>query len=102
MKYVLEFGVKSGFHVENVILPSLKLGMQLASGMVCTFANDSFSCTPQQWIPQHPVSVKRMQWESATHFVALSKLDGVDRGPASAVLWRKGQSLVMVGQVIHS
>ena len=98
MKYVLEFGRKGGPHIDNAVIPSLKLGMQLASALVCTFENDSCACTPQQWVGRR----SRSTWESESHFVALSKLDGKLRGAASAGLWRKGSNSLFPKIVNHS
>jgi hypothetical protein len=39
---------------------------------------------------------RRMTWKSKTHFVAVSKLDGVPRGPAAADLWRKPTGLELL------
>jgi hypothetical protein len=91
-KYVLEFGCRGGAHVDNQIIPSLKLGAHLAAGIVAAFENthNDPSAIADNWTK---VFVKHRQprctWQSATHFVSLSKLDGVDRGAASAHLWRK-------------
>lgn len=98
MKYVLEFGRKGGFHNDNIILPTLKMGMHLAASLVCTFENDAFACTPQQWVDHRA----RSTWESETHFVALSQLDGRPRGSASAGLWRKGNNSLFLKTIIHS
>lgn len=89
MKYVLEFGVRGGTHHENVILPTRKLAEEMARRLVAVFANDAYATGsgPRDWL--FAKGCYRMTWKSPTHFVAVSKLDGVPRGPASAGLWRK-------------
>ena len=89
MKYVLEFGERGGAHVENQIIPTRKLAEELARRLVMVFTNDphAISASNRDWLfDKH---CKRMTWKNATHFVAVSKLDGILRGPASAQLWRK-------------
>ena len=89
MKYVLEFGNRGGAHTENVILPTRQLAEQLARNLVMVFKNDSQAAGAgaRDWLfDKH---ARRITWESPTHFVAVSKLDGVPRGPASTKLWRK-------------
>lgn len=89
MKCVVEFGVRGGAHTESLTLPNQKLASQLARGLVAAFTNDVHSkgATQDDWDMSR--FEWRRSWQSATHFVALSKLDGVPRGPASAGLWRK-------------
>ena len=89
MKYVIEFGVRGGAHTENLIVPTRKLAADLARKLVLTFTNDPHhpAAAPIAW--QLPPACPRQTWQSATHYVAMSKLDGVPRGPASAALWRK-------------
>ena len=88
MKYIIEFGNKGGAHTDNIQVPSAKLASQLASGLVNSFENDPRSSNAEEW--RFPKNYGRMTWESETHFVAISKLDGKLRGAASAGLWRKG------------
>ena len=83
MKYIVEFGVRGGAHTENLILPTRKLASDLARKLVLAFSNRPAAAW--HW----PASCPRMYWQSPTHYVAVSKLDGVPRGPASATLWRK-------------
>lgn len=87
--YVLEFGVRGGAHTENVIVPTRKLAEQLARQLVMVFKNDPHAkgAGARDWT--FDKYTRRQTWQSSTHFVALSKLDGVPRGPAAAVLWRK-------------
>lgn len=88
MKYVLEFGVRGGAHTENLIVPTQKLAQEMARKLVLTFSNDPHhpAAALTEW--QFPRSCPRMTWQSPTHYVSVSKLDGVMRGPASATLWR--------------
>lgn len=85
MKCVLEFGVRGGNLSENTVLPSVKLGAQLAVRMIHVFGGQSQFVG--DWIVKR--GKPRMTWTSSTHFVALSVLDGADRGPAAAQLWKK-------------
>ncbi len=89
MKCVVEFGVRGGAHTESLTLPTQALASQLARGLVAAFTNDIHSkgATQDDWDMSRFAA--RRTWQSATHFVAISKLDGVPRGPASAGLWRK-------------
>lgn len=88
MRYCLEFGVRGGAHTENLIVPSGKLAAQFCAKLVMVFKNDPHAdgAKPADWY--HP-TMARAVWQSDTHFVAMSKLDGVMRGPASAILWCK-------------
>ena len=89
MKYALEFGLRGGAHTENQILPTRDAAEKMARALVSVFSNDPHAsgATARDWVmTKH---AKRMTWQSAAHFVAISKLDNVPRGPASAGLWRK-------------
>jgi len=89
MKYVVEFGNRGGMHVDNLIVPTRELAENLARKLACTFANDPHAATMRDFVfSKH---TKRFTWQNTTHFVAVSKLDGVPRGSASAGLWRKPQ-----------
>lgn len=89
MKYCLEFGVRGGAHVENQVIPTRQLAEELARRLVMTYTNDPHTsgATARDWVFNKHCA--RMTWQNTTHFVALTKLDGVLRGPASAALWRK-------------
>lgn len=89
MKYCLEFGVRGGAHTENQVFSTWKSAAHMAASLAAIFQNDpcAIGATVQQWY-LHP-SESRATWQTETHFIALSKLDGVMRGPASAGLWRK-------------
>lgn len=89
MKYVVEFGNRGGAHKDNLVVPTRELAETLARSLVMTFTNDphAMGAGPRDWVfSKHD---KRMTWTNETHFVAVSKLDGAPRGPASAALWRK-------------
>lgn len=90
MKCVLEFGVRGGNFTEVQIIPTQKLGAQLAAALVHVFSNpipDSLSSFKSTWELRR--DTPRKSWQSSTHFVSLSLLDGEMRGPASAKLWKK-------------
>jgi hypothetical protein len=89
MKYVIEFGVRGGAHTENLIVPTQKLAQEIARKLVLAFTNDPHhpAAAPIAW--HFPRACPRQTWQSPTHYVSVSKLDGIMRGPASATLWRK-------------
>lgn len=84
MKCVLEFGRKGGACVENTIIPTLKLGSRLTQDLIWVLS-DRLTFMKLKVSRKEP----RQTWENSTHFVALSIMDDVPRGPASAQLWRK-------------
>jgi hypothetical protein len=85
MKTVIEFGVRGGYHIDNIVLPSVKVAMQTAAAIVSTL--DSRGVRPQYFAVNR--AVPRATWQNRTHFVAVSILDGVPRGAASQALWKK-------------
>lgn len=89
MKYVLEFGVRGGAHVDNEVISTRAQAERLARRLVMVFSNDPSVCgaCPNDWIFSKPG--RRLTWKNDTHFVAISKLDGQMRGSASGGLWRK-------------
>ena len=89
MKVVLEFGVRGGPFAESIILPSQKLGAEMASNLVRVLSgnNDNSIGQNAQWNVRK--NLPRVSWQSSSHFVSLSILDGEPRGPASAQLWKK-------------
>lgn len=89
MKCVLEFGVRGGQLTESVILDTQKLGAQLAANLVRVFTNkqDNPMAKMDQWKVRK--DLPRKSWQSSTHFVSLTVLDGKPRGCASASLWKK-------------
>ena len=92
MKVVLEFGVRGGPFAESIILPSQKLGAEMASNLVRVLSktNDNPIGRKAQWNVRK--DLPRKSWQSSSHFVALSVLDDVPRGPASAQLWKKNNA----------
>ena len=84
MKVVLEFGKRGGAHVDNLVFPSKKLAMQTADALVAVL---SVSRGRPPKLKLHP-DAPRASWQSKTHFVAVTVLDGVARGPASDELWK--------------
>jgi hypothetical protein len=86
MKYVVEFGVRGGAHTDNLIVPTQKLAKELANRLVMVFTNDPHCDQFQDFAKGR--SVRRASWTSSTHFVSVSPLDGVMRGPASNALWK--------------
>lgn len=89
MQYVVEFGVRGGAHTDTLVVPTRKLAEELARKLVLAFTNDPHhpAAAPMSW--RAPNACPRQSWQSATHYICVSKLDGVARGPASAILWRK-------------
>ena len=86
MKVVLEFGIRGGYHIDNLVFPTAKLAARTAAAIA-----NSFEARETQFEGNYLVSRRkpRVSWSSSTHFVAVSILDGVMRGPAAASLWRK-------------
>lgn len=88
MKYVIEFGVRGGAHTDNLIAPTRKLAERLARNLVMVFKNDPHADGARACDWRMAPACKRQTWQSSTHFVSVSQLDGVPRGPAAAALWR--------------
>ena len=92
MKVVLEFGVRGGPFAESIILPSQKLGAEMAANMVRVFSEGNPSAgnpSAEKIAWKLHKNMPRKSWQSSSHFVSLSLLDGEPRGPASAQLWKK-------------
>ena len=89
MKYVVEFGVRGGAHADNFVVPTQKLAKQLAQHLVMVFTNDPHCDQFRDYAKGR--EIRRASWTSSTHFVSVSPLDGVMRGPASASLWKPEQ-----------
>lgn len=87
MRACLEFGRKGGFHVDNLVLPSVVLGAKIASCLANLLSDRISDYSYQYFIVNR--STPRVTWENSEFFVALSRLDGVQRGPASAKLWKR-------------
>jgi hypothetical protein len=88
MKYCLEFGMRGRYLSSQIVVPTGKLARRLASNLVHVLhppLEGVVGCHDSDWelSAQYP----RRVWISTTHYVALSLLDGVDRGPASARYW---------------
>jgi len=84
MKVVIEFGIRGGRHVDNIILPTPKLADQLARGIAFTYGRD------MQKVGEFLVGkdCPRQTWTSSTHFVSVTRLDGSQQGAASGKLWK--------------
>ena len=89
MKVVLEFGVRGGQLAEAIQLPTQKLGAEMAANLVRIFTNNQSNPMGSQEKWNVRKDLPRKSWQSSTHFVSLSILDDVARGPASAKLWKK-------------
>ena len=90
MKCVLEFGIRGGNFTEVQVIPSMQLGAKIAAALVHVFSDpirDCLSARAVAW--EIHKDMPRKSWQSSTHFVSLSRLDGELRGPASAKLWKK-------------
>lgn len=84
MKCVIEFGVRGGRLSETNVLATVRAGAKLATALVHVFGGEAQ--TIKGWTVKR--GMPRVSWQSSTHFVSLSVLDGADRGPASAQLWK--------------
>lgn len=92
MKVVLEFGVRGGPFAESIILPSQKLGAEMASNLVRVFSDGDPSAgnpSAEKIAWKLRKNMPRKTWQSSSHFVSLYLLDNKSRGPASAQLWKK-------------
>jgi hypothetical protein len=90
MKTVLEFGVRGGQLAEAIILPTQKAGAEMAANLVRVFSNNQANTMTLNGAWSLGAGrIPRKSWQSSTHFVSLSLLDGIMRGPASAKLWKK-------------
>jgi len=91
MAFILEFGLKGGAHVDNVVVPTAKLADKLARNLVNVFSSkyddkcEVWSITTEKHHRTH-----REWWQSETHFVALTRVgNSTTDGSASSVLWFK-------------
>ena len=89
MKCVLEFGVRGGQCHENAVIPTIKLAQELAYNIQRVLTNNAGEGynTLKGW--KLKVDRPRISWQSSTHYVSITLLDDVPRGPASAYLWKK-------------
>lgn len=87
-KCIVEFGRRGGNYTSGMKLITLKQGRELASTLVHvlrTKHDETNADFDHNW--EITADCPRQVWVSPTHFVALSILDGVARGPASARYW---------------
>lgn len=81
MKTCVEFGLKYGVFSPSNILPTIKLGRSLAAEMVWVLSQGKeFRASAENYWAVNK-KCPRIEWESDTHFVILSVLDGEPRGP---------------------
>lgn len=86
-KTVIEFGIRGGASTDNIVLPNIKTAQQMAANLVFVFSRDATFSRLAEW--KLRADKPRISWQSSTHYVSISILDGVMRGPASATLWKK-------------
>lgn len=84
MKAVLEFGIRGGYHTDNLVIPSAKLAASLAKAIAQALMDEE--CTTCFLVAR---TQPRISLTSSKHFVSVTLLDGVARGPASTDLWRQ-------------
>lgn len=88
MPFVIEFGIRGGAHVDNIIIPTAKLAKKLVESLYHVFT--ASNQTPPKWYIFSDKGCPRESWMSATHFIAISRLnDERNQGAASAKLWKK-------------
>jgi hypothetical protein len=89
MKFCIEFGVRGGLHTDNIIVSGNPIAAKICSSLVMVFENstETISSELRTWMLEK--NCPTTSWSSPTHFVSLSKLDGMDRGSASSKLWKK-------------
>lgn len=85
MKVVVEFGVRGGRYFDNLVCDSARKGADLAYRLAYVSGRDAQKRDDFLVSRGQP----RISWQSATHFVSVSVLDGVARGPAACKLWVK-------------
>jgi hypothetical protein len=87
--YYVEFGERGGFHSSNIRMLNKTDAAKLCASLVITFTQDNqnHSTHWRNWYLAK--NSPRQTWTSSTHFVALSKLDERNEGPATPNLWRK-------------
>ena len=93
-KYLVEFGMRGGAYSISNVLKSRRKAQTMAASLVHVlsaevgkFPKGLTGSVPQDWIITE--EFPRLVWVSSTHFVSLSLLDGVPRGPASTKYWKK-------------
>lgn len=84
-QYVLEYGVRGGACVDNLIIVTAKQAAREANLLTHVLSNGEHSTEPWQWfLGHHDV---RRAWVTPTHYVAVSRLPGAQEGSASSKLW---------------
>lgn len=81
MKTCVEFGLKDGVFSPSNILPTIKLGQKLAAELVWVLSQGKESHASDEHYWAVSKAIPRIEWQSDTHFVILSVLDGEPRGP---------------------
>ena len=86
-KYVVEFGNRGGSYSENIVLSTELAARQVAANFVRSVGgiHDKGASTYDWFMLK---GIYRKSWQGPEHFVAISLLDGVMRGPAATKLWR--------------
>jgi len=83
MRAIVEFGVRGGNH-SSFVCSSAQQAAKLACKMSYVFGREHAIWSDFQVKRNMP----RRSWQSSTHFVSVSILDGVPRGSDTAS-WRK-------------
>ncbi len=89
MKTIVEFGIIGGALCDNFICTSIEQGNELANKLCYIFGRELSDEKPKIEPLKVGGSTKRETWKNATHFVAVSLLDGSQTGPAASKLWRE-------------
>ena len=87
MKTIVEYGVRAGAYAQ-IILPSIKKGQELAKDLAWVFSDCGVHLAGMMPYWQVSKDKPRVTWQSDTHFVALSLLDGVPRGPVTSEMYK--------------
>lgn len=87
MKAVLEFGVRGGAHVDSIVIPTTKLAAVLASSIASVLDIEPEGTRETDFTVSR--LRPRVSLTDNNHFVSVTALDRVLRGPASSNLWRK-------------
>lgn len=86
-KYVLEFGKRGRSHTDNIVFSTELDARQVAANFVrCVGGIYDRGANSHDWYMTK--GIYRKSWQGPEHFVAISLLDGVMRGPAATKLWR--------------
>ena len=78
MKAIVEFGIRGDRHSSHVC-ESAKAAAKLAASLAHVFGMDGPN-RDKYWTVKR--NMPRLGWTSSTHFISVSLLDGVPRGPA--------------------